>query len=76
MASNGQTRQVLENCACSIDVISSLITYEQYVEAETILRIRQLGGEKSAPFRQITWVEEIVGSLRAAQAEAEIRCFG
>ncbi|MGI9423372.1 MAG: hypothetical protein ACR2PA_09270, partial [Hyphomicrobiaceae bacterium] len=31
MASNGQTRQALEKCSCSIDVIASLLSHEQYV---------------------------------------------
>ncbi|MEM7237919.1 MAG: hypothetical protein AAF501_08865, partial [Pseudomonadota bacterium] len=28
MASNGQTREVLERCSCSIDVISTILSYE------------------------------------------------
>ena len=35
MRSNGQTRQALERCSCSIDVIASIIPYERYVRAET-----------------------------------------
>jgi hypothetical protein len=44
MASNGQTPQVLENCSCSIDVIASIIPYEEYEAGETVLRMRQVRG--------------------------------
>ena len=75
MAANGQTQDALLRCSCSIDVIASILPYDDYVEADTVLRMRQLGGEKSAMFKQGAGVNEIVRNLRRAQAEAEIRCF-
>lgn len=75
MAANGQTRQVLEKCSCSIDVIASIIPYERYVQSETILRMQLVGGEKSELFRGPAWMKQTVDDLRRAQAEAEIRCF-
>ena len=75
MAANGQGRDVLEHCACSIDVIASLLSYEDYVEAETVLSLQQVGGERTSIFRSATLATEIVARLRRAQAEAEILCF-
>lgn len=75
MVSNGQTRQALEQCSCSIDVIASILTYDSYVEAETIMRLRLVGGEKSTVFRTGPQMKEIYADLKRAQAEAEIRCF-
>jgi lysyl-tRNA synthetase class II len=75
MAANGRTREVLRECSCSIDVIASILAYEDYVEAETILSIRRLGGEKTSMFRSAAPMREAVADLRRAQAEAEIRCF-
>lgn len=75
MASNGQTRPALEKCSCSIDVIASLLDHKQYVEAETILSMRLVGGEKSSTFRSAAWMKEAVARLKRAQAEAEVRCF-
>jgi lysyl-tRNA synthetase class II len=75
MAVNGQTRDVLARCSCSIDVIASIMPYDSYLEAETILSMRQTGGEKTAIFRNAPFMREIVSNLRRAQAEAEIRCF-
>ena len=75
MASNGQSRQVLERCACSIDVIASILDYEAYVEAETVMSLRLVGGEKGSIFRVDPAMREVVANLKRSQAEAEIRCF-
>lgn len=75
MAANGQSRATLDDCSCSIDVIASIVPYEDYVEAETILSMVQVPGEKTAVFRDVPWTKEAVKDLRQAQAEAEIRCF-
>jgi hypothetical protein len=75
MASNGQTQEALQRCSCSVDVIASLVPYEQYVQAETILRMRLVGGEKSTVFRDGSAFKKIVEDLKRAQIEAELRCF-
>lgn len=75
MAANGETRQALERCSCSIDVIASVLPYEKYVEAETIMSIGRVGGEKTSMFKSSPLMQRIVADLRRAQAEAEIRCF-
>lgn len=75
MASNGQSRHVLEQCSCSIDIIRSILPYDKYVEAETIMRMRLMGGEKGSLFRTDAAMKRAVNDLKRAQAEAEIRCF-
>lgn len=75
MASNGETREMLQRCACSIDVVASIIPYEKYLQAETILSMNLVGGERMGIFRDPVWTQEVVADLRRAQAEAEIRCF-
>jgi hypothetical protein len=75
MASNGQTQEVLRRCSCSIDVIASIIPYDKYVEASTILSMQQVPGENTAVFRDVPWTQEMVADLRRAQVEAELRCF-
>jgi hypothetical protein len=75
MATNGQTREALERCSCSIDVIASLLSYDNFVEAETVARMRLLGGEKGTLFRTGAEPKEALARLKRAQAEAEIRCF-
>jgi len=77
MAANGQTQEMLRRCSCSIDVIASILPYERYEQAETVLRMRQVkgGGEKMGMFRDTTWAKEAVADLKRAQVEAEVRCF-
>ncbi len=75
MGSNGQTRQALEQCSCSIDVIASIIAYGDYEKAETVLSLRRLSGEKAAFYKNAEQYKSAVDELRRAQAEAEVRCF-
>ncbi|SFB12314.1 hypothetical protein SAMN05421688_3063 [Poseidonocella pacifica] len=75
MAVNGQGRDVLGKCSCSIDVIAEILPYEDYLQAETVLSMQQVGGERMAFFRSAAMPQAIVAELRRAQAEAEIRCF-
>ena len=75
MMVNGQTREMLRRCSCSIDVVASILPYERYVEAEAVLRLRQTSGERITVFRTAEEPKAMVSDLRRAQAEAEIRCF-
>jgi hypothetical protein len=75
MKVNGETREALEKCSCSIDVIASLITYEQYSSAATFMSMGQLHGERGVVFRQTEPAEQATANLKRARAEAEVRCF-
>ncbi len=75
MAANSQTRSALDHCSCSIDVIATILPYDKYEEAETILSMRQGLGAQSREFTAVKGLNDIVADLRRAQAEAEIRCF-
>jgi hypothetical protein len=75
MAANNNTRSALEHCSCSIDVIASILPYDKYEEAETILSMRQAVGAQAREFQAVKGLNDIVADLRRAQAEAEIRCF-
>jgi hypothetical protein len=75
MKANSDTRTALDRCSCSIDVIASLLPYDRYVEAETVLSLAQVPGFFGAMFRSPPPAKEAVDALRRAQAEAEVRCF-
>jgi len=75
MAANGQTQDALRRCSCSIDVIASALSYEQYERADTVLRMRQVGGEAAGMFREVAQLRDMVDKLREAQVEADFRCF-
>jgi hypothetical protein len=75
MKANGETRQALEQCSCSIDVIASILPYDRYVSAETLLSLAQIPGERGGTFRAAESSRQTLDELRRAQAEAEVRCF-
>jgi hypothetical protein len=75
MKANGETRPAIEQCSCSIDVVASLVPYERYVTAETVLSMSQVQGNLGGQFRSSEQAAGALNDLRRAQAEAEVRCF-
>ncbi len=74
MQVNGNTREALEKCSCSIDVIASILPFEKYQHAATIKSLVLRGGESVAQF-QSPASNLIVHDLKLAQVEGELRCF-
>lgn len=75
MGANGQTRDAMSRCACSVDTLAAILPYDRYVQAETILSMRQGLGQGASMFRSVRMYDDIIADLRRAQAEAEVRCF-
>ncbi len=75
MKANGETRESLASCSCSVDVVASILSYERYEEASTFLSMMQTHGETAALFRETAESKAAIQDLRRAQAEGEIRCF-
>ena len=75
MATNGESADALQRCSCAIDAIAGVLPYQDYVEAETVLRMRQTTGDRSGMFRGGGMMEAMVADLRRAEAEAEMLCF-
>lgn len=75
LKANGETRQAIEQCSCSIDVVASIVPYERYVTAETVLSMAQVRGNLGGQFRTSEQATSALNELRRAQAEAEVRCF-
>jgi hypothetical protein len=75
MKANGETRQALEQCSCSIDVIATILPYDRYVAAETVASVTQQAGQIGNMFRNTAVARDALDELRRAQAEAQVRCF-
>jgi hypothetical protein len=75
LKANGEARPAIEQCSCSIDIIASLLPYDRYVTAETVLSMSQVRGNLGTQFRSSEQAKSAVDDLRRAQAEAEVRCF-
>jgi hypothetical protein len=75
MAANGETQDMLRRCSCSIDTVASILPYDTYERADTIIRMAGVSGDNTAMFREMTMLKGIVDQLRLAQIEADFRCF-
>jgi hypothetical protein len=78
MAANGNTREALRRCSCSIDFIAKRLPFAEYEKAETALSL-QLGGGvggRVGLFRDPPEIKEVIEQLRQAQAEANLECSG
>lgn len=75
MSTNGQTPEILAKCSCAIDAIAENMTYDQYVEAETVLSIRLAPGDRTAMFKESAWAADIISRFNEIQVDADIICF-
>ena len=75
MQGNEDSQAYLVKCSCSIDYIDEQMTYEDYVQAETIMSLRQIYGEKSLLFKNTPNAIEITSNMQNLLAEAEMECF-
>jgi hypothetical protein len=75
LAANGFQHQLLDKCACGIDVIADRLNYDDYETAETILSMQQASvGPRGGLFRDTPVAKESLEKLRRAEAEANLRC--
>ncbi len=75
MVANGETQEMLQRCSCSIDAVASIVPYDTYERAETIIRMSGVAGANTEVFRATTMLKNVVDQLRLAQIEADFRCF-
>src|SRR5258708_450291 len=77
MAANGNTREALLKCSCSIDAIAELVPFPQYEKAETALSLQAGGGVggRVGLFKDPPELKAAIEQLRQAQAEASLQCF-
>ena len=75
MQGNEDSQALIVKCSCSIDYIDEQMTYDEYVEAETIMSLRQIYGEKSIMFKSTPNAMEIYSNMQNILAEAEMECF-
>jgi hypothetical protein len=74
MQVNGQSREALEKCSCSVDVIAGLIPFDEYEAVETIMMIYKRGGKAQQQMGGAD-LQRRVKEMRRAQVEGELRCF-
>jgi hypothetical protein len=75
MVTNGQTRDALRRCSCAIDAIASVLSFDKYQEAETVVRMRRSASGYLGDVFRSGITNTMVRDLEEAEAEAEVRCF-
>ena len=77
MAANGFRRELLDRCACGIDTIANLMSYDDYEKASTIMSMQEAGvGPRGGLFRDTPVAKEESQRLERAEAEVNLRCGG
>jgi hypothetical protein len=69
------TYDTLYGCSCSLDVVASILSYEEYTEAYTFERLLSIPGERGSVFRDPPRSKALREKLGDARQEAEKRCF-
>lgn len=75
MQANGQNRDVLLKCSCSIDEIAHLLPFSKYEAAETLMSVGLRGGENASWLIHSPENLKKINELKLAQVEAELLCF-
>lgn len=75
MSTNGQTSEILAKCSCAIDAIAEDMSYDEYIEAETVLSLRLAPGDRTAMFKESAWAAGVVSKFNETQVNAEVECF-
>ena len=64
----------LYQCACAIDRIADVLTYEEFVEASTFARYATLPGEGGAEFRDSEAARQLAKRYRELERDALQAC--
>ena len=70
MAANGGTQDALHRCSCSIDHVAAKLSYDDYVQAETVLRMQRVPGGRPRRHVQGLAVGDEDGRQAATGADA------
>ena len=75
MHSNELSPTFLKKCSCGIDKIASRLSYDEYLHAETIMRIQLENNPRAEAYKSVGIAKTSLDKLFRAMAAAEIECF-
>ena len=70
-----QTYETLYGCSCTLDKIAAEMSYNEFVEADTYVRMRNTRGERGGLFRGAERAQSKRQRLLAVKSQAEAACF-
>lgn len=74
MNKNGGEPAFIYKCSCEIDEIAKVYKYDDYVEAATVARYRNMGGERMNVFRDPDGLKKVTKDYTSVLAEARKTC--
>lgn len=75
MASNGNSFTSLHQCSCSIDLIMSKISHDDFEKVNTILEVQLDKGQRGIFYRDSHWAKNAIELFERVQAESTLKCF-
>ncbi|HQR53586.1 MAG TPA: hypothetical protein PLZ79_09980 [Burkholderiales bacterium] len=67
--------EYIYKCSCAIDAIAKKMPYDSYVEASSVARYSNMGGERMGVFRDSDQMRALIKKWKAAEADANKACF-
>ncbi len=74
MNRNGGEPQYIYKCSCAVDEVAKAYKYDDYVEAATVARYRNAGGERTGIFRDPDEMKKLNKDYTAVLASARKTC--
>lgn len=65
----------MQQCSCAVDTIAAHLTYDQFVDAQTIRSVQQSFNAHADVYRNLDIAKEPLDKFYRAEALAELKCF-
>jgi len=65
----------MQKCSCAVDTIAAHLTYDQFVDAQTIRSVQQSFNAHADVYRNLDIAKERLDKFYRAEALAELKCF-
>lgn len=72
---NSYKYETLYACACTLDSIAAQMSYSEFVEADSYVRMRNMRGERGGLFRGTDQAREMRARFYDIKDQAEAACF-
>lgn len=75
MSGSSQQYEYLQKCSCALDTIAQHMTYDEFVDAQTIRSMQQSHNYHANIYRNLDIAKQPLDRFYLAEAYAELRCF-
>jgi len=75
MSGSTQQYEYLQKCSCALDTIAAHMTYNEFVDAQTIRSMQQSHNYHADVYRNLDIAKAPLDRFYLAEAYAELRCF-